>query len=83
MNAFISIETPKGKITCGLGVLYRKDQLVESLSFLHPMKIIKADDVSIDVKLYDVSTRQELDEKLEILAEASSIDFSYRFAFVD
>ena len=83
MNAFVSIKTPEGKIVCSLGVLYLKDQLIQSLSFIHPMKLIKADDESIDFKLFDVSTKKELDEKLEVLAEASSVDFSYRFAFVD
>lgn len=83
MNAFVSIKTPEGKRTCSLGVLYLKDQLIQSLSSIHPMKLIKADDKSIDFKLFDVSTEKELDEKLEVLAEASSVDFSYRFAFVD
>lgn len=77
------LKPPEGKITCSLGVLYLKDQLIKSLSFVHPMKLIKADEKSIDIKLFDVSNDEELNEKLDVLAEASSIDFSYKYAFVE
>lgn len=82
MSTFVKIITPKGKITCGLGTLYFKDQLIESLSFIHPMKIMKSDEESIDIILYDVHTKDKLDSKLDYLAEASSVDFSYQYKFI-
>lgn len=74
MNTFVSITAPKDKMSKGM--------LTSSLSFLHPMVVIRNDDRYIDFKLFGCSSKEQLDEKLLTLAETSSVDFKYVYAFV-
>lgn len=74
-SAFVSINKFKNE--------FERNMLVSSLSFLHPMKVLRNDEQYVDFKLYDCDTKEKLNEKLDYLCEASSVDFGYRYAFVD
>ena len=75
MNALISIERPKDSMSNGM--------LESSLSFLHPMKHFTNQTERIVFKLYDLKDKEEMDDKLNYLSEASSVDFSYRYRLED
>ena len=71
MNALISIERPTDSMSNGM--------LESSLSFLHPMKHFTNITERIVFMLYDIKDKEEMDDKLLYLCEASSVDFSYRY----
>ena len=71
MNALISIERPKDSMSNGM--------LESSLSFLQPMKHFTNHSDSILFRLYDLKDKEEMEDKLNYLCEASSVDFSYRY----
>lgn len=75
MNALISIERPKDSMS--------NEMLVSSLSFLHPMKHFTNYSDSIVIRLYDLRDEEEMNDKLNYLCEASSVDFSYRYRMED
>lgn len=75
MNALISIERPKDSMS--------NEMLVSSLSFLHPMKHFTNYSDSIVFRLYDLKDEEEMNDKLNYLCEASSVDFSYRYRMED
>jgi hypothetical protein len=74
MNAIVSII----KIEDDFG----RKMLKASLSFIHPMVILRDDEEYLNIKLFDCPNEEQLNNKLGHLAEASSVDFSYRYAFV-
>jgi len=72
MNTLVIINQPKEE--------WAKKQLKSSAAFsLNPFKIMEEDNVKISIKLFDCNTKEEMDHKLDCLAEASSIDFSYSY----
>ena len=73
MAAFVRIEEIKEQ--------HAHNMLVSSLSFIHPMKLVFQDETSIDIVLFDCDSKESLNDRLEHLCEASSVDFTYRYAF--
>lgn len=75
MNVLISIERPKDSMSNGM--------LESSLSFLQPMKRFTNQLERIVFRLYDLKDKEEMNDKLNYLSEASSVDFSYNYRIED
>ncbi len=58
----------------------QKGMLMSSLSFIHPMKVLDHDNISF--VLYDVESANDVSERLDVLGEASSVDFAFRYRIV-
>lgn len=58
----------------------QRGMLLSSLSFVHPMKVLDHDNISF--VLYEVESVNDVLERLNILCEASSVDFAFRYMIV-
>lgn len=58
----------------------QRGMLLSSLSFIHPMKVL--DKNIITFELYDVESADDISERLDVLCEASSVDFTFRYRMI-
>ena len=72
-SCLVKIDLPKNELC--------KKMLLSSLSFIHPLKKLEETTDSILIKLFDCSSKEQMDHRLSVLCEASSVDFSYSYGF--
>lgn len=58
----------------------QKGMLMSSLSFIHPMKVL--DRSMITFVLYDIECKDDVSDRLNVLCEASSVDFTFRYRMI-
>lgn len=71
-NCFVKLVLPSD--------VYNRKALISSLSFIQPMKRLTEPG---EILLFDCNNEEELDNRLNYLCEASSVDFSYQYKFID
>ena len=70
MSALVSITRPKSEAAAKM--------LISSLSFIQPVSKINLEG-DILIRMHEADCKEEVEHNLDILCEASTIDFSYRF----
>ena len=70
-SAFVRIESPADSRA--------KQMLTSAFSFIQPMKVVDETSDFVSIRLFDCSSKEKMEERLDTLCEVSSIDFSYAY----